>query len=98
MWKGASLDNRAAKLTRATTEHAQTAILQKPITRLCLLEYFQCQHTASVTSCPVSEPCSKAEHARVKMITRISLMDKSMTRFVFPVIFFLRKTELKKPK
>lgn len=80
------------------TEHAQTAIFQRPITRLHLLEYSQGQHNASVTSCPVSDPCSKAVHAGVKMITRISLMDKSMTRFVFPVIFFLRKIELKKRK
>lgn len=68
------------------------------ITRLHLPEYSQGQHNPSVTSLPVSEPYSKAEHAGVKMITRVSLMDKSMTRFVFPVIFFLRKTELKEIK
>lgn len=32
------------------------------------------------------------------MVIRIYLMDKSMTRFIFSVIFFLRMTELRKRK
>lgn len=92
VWKGslawAPLENRADKLTRATTGRTQTANFQRPLTRLHLLEYSQGQHAAGVTSCPVSDPCSKAEHTRLRMVTRMSLMDKSIARFVFSVIFF----------